>query len=77
MLRPFGIFTLQPKYPKLTMEIETYELTIDDVLALHRSWITDLFLIERKSEVEIVELLYNRQLVVRSVPFLSIHSHMH
>jgi len=57
----------------MVMEIETYELTIDDILALHRSWITDLFVIEGKTEVEIVELLYDRHFVVRYVLFLSIY----
>ena len=51
------------------MEGDAYELTVDDVLALHRSWITDLFVTERKTEVEIIELLYHQRFVVRSVSF--------
>ena len=46
------------------MEVESLELTVDDVLRLHRGWITKLFVNDRKSEVEIVELLYGRHLLV-------------
>ena len=53
------------------MAMEAYELNVDDVLSLHRSWITDLFVIDGKTEVEIVGLLYDRRFVVRSVPYTS------
>jgi hypothetical protein len=46
------------------MAIEEFEFTIDDVLAVHRGWITKLFVEDMKSEVEIVQLLYERQFIV-------------
>jgi hypothetical protein len=46
------------------MEVESLELTLEDVLRLHRGWITKLFVDDRKTDVEIVELLYECHLLV-------------
>ncbi|TVY71322.1 hypothetical protein LSUE1_G010139, partial [Lachnellula suecica] len=46
------------------MEIQHVELTIEDVLSLHRHWISKLYVEDLKSEVEIVQLLYERRLPV-------------
>lgn len=46
------------------MEVESLEFTLEDILHLHRGWITKVFLEERKTEVEIVELLYEHHLTV-------------
>ena len=47
------------------MEFHTLELTIEDMLQLHRGWISKLYLEERKTEMEILELLQERRLFVR------------
>ncbi|KAH8592160.1 hypothetical protein B0O99DRAFT_247117 [Bisporella sp. PMI_857] len=49
---------------KMSMEIQAYEFTIEDVLDMHRGWIEDLFVCDQKSEAEIVQLLYERRFVV-------------
>lgn len=46
------------------MEIESLELTAQDILQLHRGWITKLSVDDNKSEVEIIELLYERRLLI-------------
>lgn len=46
------------------MEIESLELTVDDILNFHRGWITSLYLEDRKTDVEIVGLLYEQGLTV-------------
>jgi hypothetical protein len=46
------------------MEVETFEITIEDILNMHRGWITQTFVQDRKTEVEIVQILQERQLVV-------------
>jgi hypothetical protein len=48
----------------MAMELEASEFTIEEILCMHRGWITKLFVDDKKSEVEIVELLYERRLVV-------------
>ena len=48
----------------MALEVESIEYTIDDILCIHRAWITKLYAEDNKSEVEIVELLYERRLVV-------------
>jgi hypothetical protein len=42
------------------MEAKNLELTIEDILLLHQGWITKLFVEDKKTEVEIVHLLYER-----------------
>lgn len=43
------------------MEGESYfELSLEDVLKLHRGWIEELYVEDRKTEVEIIALLYQR-----------------
>lgn len=49
----------------MAMEVETLELTIEDIVRLHRGYITDLFVEDKKTEVEIVQLLYEHRLFVR------------
>lgn len=46
------------------MEVESLELTVEDILLLHQGWITKLFVEDKKTEVEIVHLLYERRLSV-------------
>ena len=46
------------------MQAESLDLTIDDVLRLHRGWITKLFIDDKKAEKEIIELLYEHRLLV-------------
>lgn len=45
------------------MEVENIELTIEDILEVHRGWITQLFVEGQKTDVEIVGLLYERHLL--------------
>jgi len=52
----------------LHMELQSEELSIDDILSLHRHWITKLYVEDRKSEEEIVDALYERRLPVTCVP---------
>jgi hypothetical protein len=51
----------------MAMEVDTLELTIEDILCLHRGWIRKLFIEDRKTEVEIVEQLRDRRLRVTCV----------
>ncbi|TAQ86888.1 hypothetical protein B7494_g4779 [Chlorociboria aeruginascens] len=46
------------------MDIQALELTIQEVLAMHKYWITSLYVEDGKSEEEIVALLYERRLTV-------------
>jgi hypothetical protein len=46
------------------MDFQNPELTVEDILNLHRGWITELYVQDRKTEVEIVSLLCERRLVV-------------
>jgi hypothetical protein len=65
--------------PPIPLEIQNVELSIDDILSLHRHWITKLYIEERKSEEEIVDALYERRLPVTCVAPLSpswLHSHI-
>lgn len=48
----------------MSMEGQAVELTTEDILRMHRHWITMLFVDDKKTEVEIVELLYERHLIV-------------
>lgn len=47
-----------------TMELETFEMTVEDILNMHRGWIIQTFVQDRKTEVEIVQILQERQLIV-------------
>jgi hypothetical protein len=56
------------------MEFQSLEFTVEDILLMHRDWITKLYVEERKTEVEIVEQLYERHLVVTcDPPFRSLY----
>jgi hypothetical protein len=46
------------------MEFDSLELTVEDILNLHRAWITQLYVQDQKTEVEIVSLLNEGRLVV-------------
>ena len=68
----FGILPLRPN-PALVpahlqtaaMDFQTLELTVEDILNLHRGWITELYIHDRRTDVEIVALLQEeRQLPV-------------
>lgn len=54
------------------MELETYEITLEDILTIHRDWITQLRVQDRKSEVEIVQVLQERGLLVTWVSSLHV-----
>lgn len=44
--------------------VEENEFTLDEILAMHQGWITHLFSHCKKSEIEIVQLLYERHFIV-------------
>ncbi|RDL33345.1 uncharacterized protein BP5553_08784 [Venustampulla echinocandica] len=46
------------------MDVRNVELSIEDILFIHRHWITKLYLDDQKSEDEIVDMLYERRLPV-------------
>lgn len=46
------------------MDFETIELSIEDILNMHRHWITKLFVEDRKTDMEIITLLYHRGFLV-------------
>jgi hypothetical protein len=48
----------------LSMEIQPPELTVAEMLRLHRAWITMLFVEQNKTEAEIVQMLYERNIIV-------------
>jgi hypothetical protein len=48
------------------MEFQNLEFTLEDMLELHREWISKLYVEDLRSETEIVELLRERRLVVRA-----------
>ncbi|TGO18508.1 hypothetical protein BTUL_0009g00260 [Botrytis tulipae] len=48
------------------METQTIEFTVEQLLDLHRYWITELFIMDKKSEEEIVNLLHHHQINVTS-----------
>jgi len=50
------------------MEFQSLELTIEDILNLHRLWITQLYVEENKTEVEIVGLFQERRFPVTCGP---------
>lgn len=55
------------------MDFQNVELTIEDILFIHRHWIVKLYVEDRKTEREIVDLLHQRRLPVtcaRSRPLL-------
>jgi hypothetical protein len=41
-----------------------HELTMYDILQMHRVWIRNLYTASHKSEIEIVEMLYEQHLIV-------------
>ena len=56
------------------MEVQNFELTIEDIANIHRYWITKLYVEEKKTDVEIVGMLYERRLLVTYV-FHSLHGY--
>lgn len=48
------------------METQTIEFTVEQLLDLHRYWITELFIMDKKSEEEIVNLLHHHQINITS-----------
>ncbi|APA09875.1 hypothetical protein sscle_05g046450 [Sclerotinia sclerotiorum 1980 UF-70] len=46
------------------METQTIEFTVEQLLDLHRYWITELFIMDKKSEEEIVNLLHHHKIDV-------------
>lgn len=48
----------------MSVDIQPPELTLADMLRIHRAWITSLFVDQRKTDVEIVQLLYERHIRV-------------
>ena len=57
------------------MELERIEFTMEDILAIHRGWIEQLYLQNRKTEAEIVELLSQQRLIVTFVNSCTSHFH--
>jgi hypothetical protein len=43
------------------IEMQNLELGIEDILSLHRQWITKLYIEDKKTEAEIVVTLYERR----------------
>ncbi|KAE9368591.1 hypothetical protein N431DRAFT_560976 [Stipitochalara longipes BDJ] len=46
------------------MEPQSLEFTVEDLLQCHRGWITELYVNDKKTEVEILELLHERRIFV-------------
>ncbi|QSZ29384.1 hypothetical protein DSL72_003898 [Monilinia vaccinii-corymbosi] len=46
------------------MEVQNVEFTVERLLDLHRYWITELFIVDKKSEEEILHMLHNHQINV-------------
>ncbi|KAH6661866.1 hypothetical protein B0J14DRAFT_313206 [Halenospora varia] len=44
------------------MEVQSFDVTIRDILFIHRQWITKLYAEDNKTEAEIVGMLHNRRL---------------
>lgn len=51
------------------MDVQTIEFTVEQLLDLHRYWITELFLVDKKSEEEIINLLHHNQINVTCVQY--------
>lgn len=51
----------------LKMDSQNIEFTVEQLLDLHRYWITELWLVDKKSEEEIVTLLHRNQIDVTCV----------
>lgn len=49
----------------MDLDLDTSQLTMDDILSMHRSWIMDLHTSEHRSDEEIVSALHERGLPVR------------
>ena len=63
-LQPFHPHAFNPQRIVI-MEFQNLELTLEDMLQLHREWISKLYVEDMRSESEIVELLHERRLFVR------------
>lgn len=48
----------------MSMEIQQIELSVEDILNMHKSWISKLFVEDNRSEVEIVQELQEHHLTV-------------
>jgi hypothetical protein len=46
------------------MDIQNVELTVEDILSIHRYWVTKLYVEDHKTDAEIVTLLHERRLPV-------------
>ncbi|KAF7871578.1 hypothetical protein EAF04_003685 [Stromatinia cepivora] len=55
------------------METQTIEFTVEQLLDLHRYWITELFIVDKKSEEEIVNLLHHHKIDVTTK---TLHSYL-
>jgi hypothetical protein len=56
------------------MEIQSPVLTVEDIVSIHREWITKLFIEDECTEAEIVGILGKRHLFVRYTTILLIAS---
>lgn len=54
-------------------DTQDFELTIEDILNLHRQWITKLYVEDMKAVGEIVESLHERGFLVRYEPNAAFH----
>lgn len=50
------------------MDIPGVELKIEEVLSIHRQWITKLYIEDSKTEAEIVDLLYEHRFFITYGP---------
>jgi hypothetical protein len=48
----------------MSMKIQPPELTVAEMLRLHRAWITMLFVEQNRTEAEIAQILYERNIIV-------------
>lgn len=54
-------------YEIVEMEFERIEFTMEDILAIHQGWISELYVQERRTEAEIVAALSKQNLIVTYV----------
>ena len=47
------------------MEIQNPALTVEDILSIHREWVTKIFIEDKHTEAEIVGILRKRHLLVK------------
>ncbi|PVH71210.1 hypothetical protein DL98DRAFT_435612 [Cadophora sp. DSE1049] len=56
------------------MEIQSFKITIEDILSIHRQWITKLYIHDNKTEAEIAGILSEGHLFVTYTTILLITS---